>query len=324
MSLKTKTIISAAILLILVLVLIFTTVPKTQNNRLQAGFTAEFMQRPDGYKGLTNAYNFEFADQPKQMDPGLMYKALADGAVDVICAFATDGRIEAYNLYTLRDDKNFFPPYHAAPMIRAQTLEKHPELKNVLNKLAGKIDDKTMRQLNYKVDRDKNPLKASTVAQQFLTNQKLIDPNTPSNPNSESDTIVIGGKDFTEQNILGEIMAVLIKRTTDLNVEKKLYLGGTMVCFNALKSGDLDLYAEYTGTGLVSILKLRPDQVKDINETVNQQFRKKWNLVWLEPFGFNNTYTLAMRKQTAEKLSIKTISDLANYINSKNKSKRDN
>src|SRR6056297_3982814 len=108
MSLKTKTIISVVILLTLAIVLIFTTLPSTKSNRLKAGFTAEFMQRPDGYKGLVDTYNFEFADQPKQMDPGLMYKALADGAVDVICAFATDGRIAAYNFFSLEDDKNFF------------------------------------------------------------------------------------------------------------------------------------------------------------------------------------------------------------------------
>ena len=69
--------------------------------------------------------------------------------------------------------------------------------------------------------------------------------------------MTIGGKDFTEQNVLGEIMAILIECSSNLRVERKLYLGGTMICFNALKSGDLDLYAEYTGTGLVTPPSIR-------------------------------------------------------------------
>jgi len=141
---------------------------------LQAAFTAEFMQRPDGYKGLIEAYNLEFQDDPKQMDPGLMYKNCADGAVDVICGFATDGRIAAFGLKTLKDDQGFFPPYYAAPVIRMDTLEKHPELEALLNKLGGRIDDKTMQRLNYEVDGKKR--KAEDVAREFLQEEGLIGP----------------------------------------------------------------------------------------------------------------------------------------------------
>ena len=141
---------------------------------LTAGFTAEFIERPDGYKGLTDAYGFRFAIEPRQLDPGLMYKACADGDVDVICAFATDGRIAAYDLFTLEDDRKFFPPYYAAPLIRAQTLAKHPELEDILNRLAGKLDNETMQKLNLQVDREEDPRQAREVARDFLIHHGLI------------------------------------------------------------------------------------------------------------------------------------------------------
>lgn len=280
------------------------------DTKLTAGFTAEFLDRPDGYPGLKNAYGLEFAEDPRQMDPGLMYKACADGAVDVICAFATDGRIAAYDLETLADDKNFFPPYYAAPLVRADTLEKHPEIKAALNRLAGKITDENMREMNLEIDRETNPSEADQVAREFLLENGLIQPDRK-NTSDNGDAITIGGKDFTEQLILGEIMAQLIEHDTGLKVHRKLFLGGTMVCFNALQAGDLDLYAEYTGTGLVNILDqpatTDPDKTFAI---VKKEFADKYDLHWLEPFGFNNTYALAMRREHAKKLGVNTISDL--------------
>ncbi len=120
-------------------------------DRLSAGFTAEFMERPDGYPGVRRAYGFDFG-RTADLDPGLIYKALADGQVDVICAFATDGRIAAYNLRVLLDDRSFFPPYDAAPVIRSALLRDHPEVRDALAALAGTISDQTMRRLNYAVD----------------------------------------------------------------------------------------------------------------------------------------------------------------------------
>ncbi|MDY7011392.1 MAG: glycine betaine ABC transporter substrate-binding protein [Planctomycetota bacterium] len=143
-------------------------------DRLTAGFTAEFIERPDGLKGLCKAYDLEFESEPMQMDPGLMYKACADGDVDVICAFATDGRIAAYDLFVLKDDKRFFPPYYAAPLIRAQTLARHPELEEILNRLANKLNNETMRKLNLQVDREDNPRRARDVARDFLIDASLI------------------------------------------------------------------------------------------------------------------------------------------------------
>jgi glycine betaine/choline ABC-type transport system substrate-binding protein len=141
---------------------------------LSAGFTAEFLDRPDGYKGLAAAYGLTFASEPKQLDPGLMYRACSDGSVDVICAFATDGRIAAYDLAVLEDDRRFFPPYFAAPLVRQATLAEHPELEALLNRLAGRIDDQTMQKLNYQVDRKDEPRRARDVARDFLQGCGLL------------------------------------------------------------------------------------------------------------------------------------------------------
>jgi osmoprotectant transport system permease protein len=280
---------------------------------LEAGFTAEFLDRPDGYPGVKEAYGLEFPSEPKQMDPGLMYRACAEGSVDVISAFATDGRIAAYDLTTLEDDKGFFPPYYAAPLVRVETLERHPGLKDLLNRLGGRLDDATMRRLNLEVDRKDDPQSARQVARDWLVSEGLIDADAE--PRTGGGTVVIGGKDFTEQLVLAEIMALMIEHGSDLGVDRKLYLGGTMICFNALRAGDLDLYAEYTGTGLVNILD-RP-AMSDPDETyrtVKQAFREKYDVVWFEPFGFNNTYTLTMRREQANELGIETISDLAAHL----------
>ena len=118
---------------------------------LTAGFTAEFSERPDGYPGLMKHYGFMFGEV-RDLDPSLMYEALSKGEVDVICAFATDGRIAAYNLKRLKDDRNFFPPYHAAPVVREEILEEYPEVGAVLSMLEGLIDNDTMQRLNFEVD----------------------------------------------------------------------------------------------------------------------------------------------------------------------------
>ena len=139
-------------------------------DELSAGFTAEFMERPDGYPGLRRAYGFEFG-QTADLDPGLMYKALADGQVDVICAFATDGRIAAYNLRVLLDDRSFFPPYDAAPVIRSALLRDHPEVRDALAALAGTISDQAMRRLNYAVDEQRRT--PSSVVSEWIESRAV-------------------------------------------------------------------------------------------------------------------------------------------------------
>jgi osmoprotectant transport system substrate-binding protein len=118
----------------------------------RAGFGYEFMERPDGYKGLVSTYGLRFADEPRIMDLGLLDRALKDKQVDLIAGNTTDGLIPALDLVVLEDDRHYFPPYEAVPIVREGTLTLHPELSGVLSELGGKISDDDMRELNYAVD----------------------------------------------------------------------------------------------------------------------------------------------------------------------------
>jgi len=132
----------------------------------RAGFGYEFMERPDGYKGLVATYGLRFAAPPRIMDLGLLTRALKEHQVDVIAGNMTDGLIPALDLSVLEDDKHYFPPYEAVPVVREQTLSEHPEIRSVLNELGGKISDAEMRELNYEVDGKKRDVKE--VVRQFL------------------------------------------------------------------------------------------------------------------------------------------------------------
>ncbi|MFZ7944434.1 MULTISPECIES: glycine betaine ABC transporter substrate-binding protein [Bacillaceae] len=126
------------------------------------------------------------------------------------------------------------------------------------------------------------------------------------------DKIVIGSKNFSESMILGNMLADLIENKTDLQVERKLNLGGTQVAFSAINNGDIDLYVEYTGTGLVNILKQPPESDPDkVYDYVQKEFKQKYGIELLKPIGFNNTYALAIRQDTAKEYGLSTVSDLA-------------
>jgi osmoprotectant transport system permease protein len=140
-------------------------------NKLTIGVPAEFMERADGFPGLNKKYGITFGTV-RQMDPGLMYKAIKNHNVDAILAFSTDGRIAAYHLQILADNKHLFPPYFAAPLIRAAVLQKHPEIATALQPLANLINDQTMQQLNYEVDVEKHS--PQTVARNFLIAKGLL------------------------------------------------------------------------------------------------------------------------------------------------------
>jgi osmoprotectant transport system substrate-binding protein len=132
----------------------------------RAGFGYEFIERPDGYKGLSATYGLHFAGNPRIMDLGLLTRALKDKQVDLIAGNTTDGLIPALNLFVLEDDKHYFPPYEAVPIVRQETLARHPEVKPALDELAGKISDDDMRQLNYAVDGQHRDVKE--VVRDFL------------------------------------------------------------------------------------------------------------------------------------------------------------
>ena len=136
------------------------------------GAEHEFFDRQDGFDGLVEMYGLNFKGEPMKLNASLKYQAIGRGDMDVTDAFATDGPIKQYSLKILEDDLGFFPPYHAAPIVRKEVLDKHPELKNVLNMLAGKLDDATMTELNYLVDVEGKAVEQ--VAKEFLTSLNLV------------------------------------------------------------------------------------------------------------------------------------------------------
>src|SRR5690606_37960424 len=135
------------------------------------GTDNEFPVRQDGLPGYQETYGYEFGDV-RQGDIGLMYSALAEGDVDVITSYATDGRIPALDLVLLEDDNNFFPPYYGAPVVRQDLLEEAPEVEDILNQLAGKIDNDTMARFNARVDDD--GVEPAEAARELLEEQGLI------------------------------------------------------------------------------------------------------------------------------------------------------
>lgn len=298
--------------LILLFLSSFYIIPASDKTLL-AGFTPEFMGREDGYLGLKSKYHLNIRNVV--ISDAIMYKAAFEKKLDVISGYSTDGRLKAYDLITLKDDKAIFPPYYPAPVVRNDVLQKFPELASTLNLLSGKINDSIMTELNYRVDFLKQlPEK---VARDFLISWGLY-----RNPKGgEKATVRLGSKIFGEQYILINMYKMLIEGYTDLKAETKTGLGGTKICFDALINKQIDLYPEYTGTALLVLLQPSKRKVAElitnrdsVYQYVKREFDTQYHLTWLQPIGFNNAYALMMRRQQAHQLHIQTISDLKSDI----------
>src|SRR6202167_2211608 len=137
----------------------------------RAGFGYEFMERPDGYAGLAKVYVLEFSSTPRILDLGLLYRALLDKQVDLVAGNSTDGLLAARDLVILRDDRHYFPPYEAVPIVREDTLARHPEVRVAIAGLAGKISDAQMQKMNYAVAGEGRD--TSEVAHEFLHSNGL-------------------------------------------------------------------------------------------------------------------------------------------------------
>lgn len=285
-----------------------------RQNKLIAGFAHEFYGRADGYPGLQKTYGLSL--RPRLLDQNLMYEAIHRKQVDIISGYSTDGRIKAFDLVVLNDNRHAFPPYDAAPVVRQTALERYPELGTTLNLLAGKLTDSVMTELNYRADYlHQSP---ERIATDFL---KQVGLYQMPKPGDRSQTVVMGSKVFTEQYILAEIYRQLIEGKTQLRVVTKTGLGGTQICFDALRNGSIDFYPEYTGTGLLvilqppgNVLKKLPMQPDSVYAFVQHQFAEKYELNWLKPLGFNNSYCLMMRREQSQQLGIRSIENLVQYL----------
>ena len=132
----------------------------------RAGFGYEFMERPDGFKGLAQTYGLSFAGAPRILDLGLLYRALLDKQVDIVAGNSTDGLLSARDLVMLEDNKRYFPPYEAVPIVRTDALARYPRTRTALTELSNKISDAEMRKMNYEVDGEHRDI--SEVAHEFL------------------------------------------------------------------------------------------------------------------------------------------------------------
>ncbi|MGK7926800.1 MAG: glycine betaine ABC transporter substrate-binding protein [Spirulina sp.] len=143
-------------------------------DRVTAIGPPEFQEREDGLPGLEEVYGKFTLKEYKAVDAGLRYQGLTRGEADVAVGFSTDGEISAYNLVMLKDDKNLFPPYQVAPVVRQETLDRYPELTDILNTVTTRLTDETMQKLNYEVTgKQRNP---ADVANEFLQQEGLLKP----------------------------------------------------------------------------------------------------------------------------------------------------
>jgi osmoprotectant transport system substrate-binding protein len=137
----------------------------------RAGFGYEFMERPDGYTGLAKVYGLKFKTPPRILDLGLLYRALLSKQVDIVTGNSTDGLIAARDLVILEDDKHYFPPYEAVPIVRPDALNRFPGMDTAIEELSGKISDTEMRRMNYAVDGEHRDM--AQVARDFLQSKGL-------------------------------------------------------------------------------------------------------------------------------------------------------
>lgn len=316
LNIKKLKLVTASLPVLLIILSSFYFIPSAYGSKLTAGFTPEFMGRQDGNLGLQSKYGLKI--HTIVISDAVMYKAAYEKQLDVISGYSTDGRLKAYDLVVLNDDKSIFPPYYAAPIVRKDALKKYPDLEKTLNLLSGEINDSTMTALNYRTDYlHQSP---ERVAKDFLVSKNLW----KQSQNGNDGVIRIGSKIFGEQYILASIYSMLIKGYTQHDASTKTGLGGTKICFDALTNDQIDLYPEYTGTGLLAILKPSSKIIDSLTHSkeqtyhyVQRGFQNKYQIKWLKPIGFNNAYALMMRKKQANELHIKTISNLKRYLESK-------
>lgn len=291
----------------------FYLIPSALEGDFLAGFTPEFMGRTDGNLGLRSKYGLRV--RTVVISDAVMYQAIHKGELDVISGYSTDGRLKAYDLVTLEDDKKIFPPYYVAPVIRNNVLKAHPELEETLNLLSGLINDSIMTLLNYKADYLKQS--PEKVARDFLVTKGLW-----KEPRGGKKAVIrIGSKIFTEQYILANMYTMLIKGYTDLDVSTRTGLGGTKICFDALTNDQIDFYPEYTGTALLVLLHPTKQQLAGLESDkdkvyrfVSSEFTRQYDLSWLKPVGFNNAYALMMKSRKADSLNIHSISDMKAFL----------
>lgn len=299
--------------------------PRHSIEQLRLGVTTGFQSRADGFQLWSEFYRLpSFA--VRELEPSLLYEALRQGEVDLAFGHATDGRISAFGLRVLTDDKNFFPSYQAAPVVRGDLLARAPAVARALSGLAGAINDDTMRALNDRVDTgEETPRSAAT---KFLTGwaqARGVAWNAEAAAAKSSAIgpadVVIGAQNFTEQYVMGQILVQLINGSTSLRAQLRSGLTSSSICFQALERGEIDLYIAYSGTLLLNVLQANPESVRAsshdqtaLNTLVNTALASHPKVRWMEPLGFNRTYVLLIRADDPRLRRVTTHSELGAWL----------
>ncbi|RQD75701.1 glycine betaine ABC transporter substrate-binding protein [Desulfonatronospira sp. MSAO_Bac3] len=278
--------------------------------KLKLASSAEWTQRSDGLPNFQEHYGFEFPELAV-VDLGLAYQAVGEGLAHVGIGDATEGRIVKYDLVVLEDDKAFFPAYNPAPLVRKDILETYPELEKIMQELSSRLDLKTLSMLNKKVSIDNEMPR--DAARYFLLQEGLIKKEPPEQ--KDAGEIVVGGKTFTEALTLGYLTRYLLE-DRGYKVVDEIGLGETAVITPALFSGQIDIYWEYTGTGLMNVMGY--DEVVTVPrkcyELVKDWYLENHDVVWLDYAPANNTFVLFTSRELHEEHGWEKISDLGEYV----------
>lgn len=192
-------------------------------DQLRYGFSNEFTQREDGFSGINKAYGLGL-NEPRGLDHGLAYKALADGTIDITDAYSTDGKLSTFGFQLLEDDRNFFPPYYAFPLIREETIARFPELQKALKTLEDQLDEEAMRALNFRYEVNGEDL--STIAFEFL-NEKGIANERPKAQRMHP--VVKQTIDHLKLTLLATLIAVLLAVPLGIAIIGKMRLANVVM-----------------------------------------------------------------------------------------------
>ncbi len=284
----------------------------TEEKKLRLASAAEWTQRADGLPNFQDHYGFEFTDLAI-VDLGLAYQAVGTGLAHVGIGDATEGRIAKYDLVVLEDDKSFFPAYNPAPLVRKEILETYPELEDIMKELSSTLDLEALTLLNKRVSVDGEMPR--NAAKQYLLEQGLVNNVQPSRDSDKQIPVVVGSKTFTEALTLGYLTRYLLE-VRGFNVVDEVGLGETAVITPALFSGQIDIYWEYTGTGLMNVMgydEIVTDPQK-CYDLVKDWYLENHDVVWLDFAPANNTFVLFTSRELHDQHGWEKITELGEYL----------
>lgn len=269
----------------------------------------EFLIGENGLQAFQEEYGFEF-DSVYDLVIGFTHEALRATDVDVAMGYATDGKIKQLDLLHLEDDRDFFPAYHAAPVIRRDVLTDFPEIPEILNPISARLDTKAMVELNYRVgieDEDRH-----AVAVDWLLKEGFAE-GPPPEP-VDGPPVRVGSNEFSEHKILGSIVLAALE-AEGIPVEDHTQPAMFGLIREGIVNGDIDIYWECSGVKW-NVFFPDAEAVLDGEEAYRMvaEYDLRHGLLWLDYAPFVHGYAILMRREHAEDLGIESVSDLAQWV----------